>query len=126
MRTALTFFFSFLMLTSCFGQSPSAKWQVGTIMDIKAHSPTAGVAAQAVRYDVTVRVDNTEYVVLYVPPDPNLKDIIGYHPGMDGLVLVGAESIQYNDMLGRTRELPIVSRRAISTKSPEKNPDKKQ
>ena len=125
MRTALTFVFSLVMLTSCFGQSPSAKWQVATIMDIKADLPAAGEEAPAVRYHVTVRVDNTEYIVLYVPPDPNLKDIIGYHPGMEGMVLVGADNIKYNDILGRTRELRIMNRRAISAKIPEKKPDKK-
>lgn len=126
MRTVLTFFFSFVMLTSCFGQSPSTKWQVATIMDIKAHSPAAGEEAPAIRYYVTVRVDNTEYVVSYVPPDPSLKDVIEYHPGMDGMVLVGADSIKYNDMLGRTREIPIISRHVLPVKSPEKKPDKKQ
>ena len=123
MKTALTFFFSFVMLTSCFGQSTSTKWQVATIMDIKAHPPAAEDEAAPVQYYVTVRVDNTEYVVLYVAPDANLKDVIGYYPGMDGLVLVGADKIKYNDMLGRTRELPIISRRAISAKSPEKKTD---
>ncbi len=126
MRTALTFFFSFVMLTWCFGQSPSEKWRVATVMDIKAHTPAAGEEAPAVRYYVTVRVENTEYVVLYVPPDPNLKDIIGYHPGMEGLVFVGADTIKYNDMLGRTREIPIISRHVLPVKSPEKKPDKKQ
>ena len=126
MRTALTFFFAFVMLTSCFGQSPSAKWQVATIMDVKAQPPAAAEETSAVRYYVTVRVDTTEYVVLYVPPDASLKDILEYHPGMDGLVLVGADTIRYNDMLGRTREVPIISRRAVPAKSPEKKPDKKQ
>lgn len=126
MKTALTFFISFVMLTSCFGQSFSEKWRVATVMDIKANPPAAGEEATAVRYYVTVRVDNTEYVVLYVPPDPNLKDIIGYHPGMEGLVLVGVDSIKYNDMLGRTREIPIISRRVLPAQRLEKKPDKKQ
>ncbi len=125
MRAALTFILSCVMLTSCFGQSPSEKWQVATIMNIKAHMPAAGEETPAVRYYVTVRVESTEYVVLYVPPDPNLKDIIGYHPGKDGMVLVGTDTLKYNDILGRTREVPIISRRAISTNSAEKKLDKK-
>ncbi len=121
----MTFFFSLVMLTSCFGQSTSTKWQVATIMNIKAHVPAAGEEAPAIRYYVTVRVDNTEYVVLYVPPDARLKDIIEYHPGMDGMVLVGADTMKYNDMLGRPREVPSVSRRVISGTSPQKTPTQK-
>ena len=126
MRKAMTFLFAFVMVASCFGQSPSGKWQVATIMNIKAHMPAAGEEAPAIRYYVTVRVESTEYVVLYVPPDPNLKDIIGYHPGKDGMVLVGTDTLRYNDILGRTREVPIISRRTIPAKSPEINPNKKK
>ncbi len=122
LKTALTLFILFVMLTTCLGQSNSAKWQVATVMDIKANPPAAG---EPVRYYVKVRVENTEYVVLYVPADATLKDVVEYHPGMDGLVLVGAENIKYNDMLGRTREVRIISHRAISAKIPEKKPDKK-
>ncbi len=125
MRKAMTFLFAFVMLASCFGQSTSTKWQVATIMNIKAYPPAVGENAPAGRYYVTVRVENTEYVVLYVPPDPNLKDIIGYHPGKDGMVLVGTDTLKYNDILGRTREVPIISRRAISANSAEKKLDKK-
>ncbi len=122
MRTAMVFFFSLVLLTSCFGQSTSTKWQVATILDIKAHRPSTQQEAPALQYYVTVKVDRTEYVVLYVAPDTSLQHIIEYHPGMDGLVLVGADTIKYNDMLGRTHEVPIISRHAISAKSPGKKP----
>ncbi len=125
MRKAMTFLFAFVMLTSCFGQSTSTKWQVATIMNIKSYPPAAEDNAPAGRHYVTVRVENTEYVVLYVPPDATQKDVVEYHPGMDGLVLLGADSMKYNDMLGRTREVPIISRRTIPAKVREKKPDNK-
>ncbi len=124
MKTALTVLLILAMLPSCFAQSTSTKWQVATILDIKTQ-PAAGDDAPAVRYYVTVRVENTEYVVLYVPPDATLKDMLQYHPGSDGLVLVGADTVKYNDMLGRAREVPIVSRRASAVNTAEKKPDKK-
>jgi hypothetical protein len=95
-------------------------------MAVKAHPPAAGEDAPAVRYDVTLKVGNTEYVVLYVPPDGTLKEIVEYRLGMDGLVLVGTDTIKYNDMLARTREVPIISRRTIPPKSTEKKPEKTQ
>ncbi len=69
-------------------------------MAAKAHPPLAEEEnAPSVRYDVTLKVGNTEYVVLFVPPDGTLRDIVQYRLGMDGLVLVGADTIKYNDML---------------------------
>ena len=96
-------------------QSPSEKWQVATIMDVKVHSPAPGEDANV--YDVTVRVGNTEYVVLYAPPDGSFKEAVKYKVGIDSLVLVGTDTIKYNDMLGKTYEVPIVSRRTAA-KSP--------
>ena|SRR5208337_1623879 len=108
--------FSFVIWASCLGQSPSAKWQVATIMEVKSHPLAAGQDADAIRYDVTVRVGNTEYVVLYVPPEGSFKEAVKYQLGIDGLVLVGADTIKYNDMLGTTHEVPIISRRTIADK----------
>ncbi len=127
MRVAVTLLFSLVMVASSFGQSASAKWQVATIMEVKAHPAAAGeVTSEEVRYDITLRVGNTEYVVLYVPPDGTLKEIVKYRLGIDGLVLVGADTIKYNDMLGTTREVPILSRRTVAAKSPKKELENKQ
>jgi len=100
-------------------KSSSEKWQVATIMDVKVHPPAPGGDANAIAYDVTVRVGNTEYVVLYVPPEGSFKDAVKYKVGIDALVLVGTDTIKYNDMLGKTYEVPIISRRTIAAKSPQ-------
>ncbi len=123
MKTAMTLLIVFVMLASCFAQSPSAKWQVATIVAVKFHSPAAGEDAAVAQYDVTLKVGNAEYIVLYVPQDGTLNSV-GYHPGMDCLVLIGADTIKFNDLLGRTRELPIISGRLRSAKIPLKKPDK--
>ena len=100
-------------------KSSSEKWQVATIMDVTVHPPASGGDANAIAYDVTVRVGNTEYVVLYVPPEGSFRDAVRYRLGIDSLVLVGTDTIKYNDMLGKTYEVPIISRRTIGAKSPQ-------
>ncbi len=117
MKTALLVLVSCLVVTSCLGQSTSAKWQVATVMAAKAHPPGPSEEPSLVRYDVTLRVGNTEYVVLYTPPDGTLRDIVQYRLGENGLVLIGADTIKYNDLLGRTREVPILLRRTLPAKT---------
>jgi len=63
-----------------------------------------------------VRVGNTDYVVLYVPPEGSFKEAVKYKLGVETLVLVGTDTIKYNDMLGNTYEVPIISRRTIAAK----------
>jgi len=97
-------------------KSSSPKWQVATIMAVKDHPPAKGEDAKAIGYDVTVRVGKMEYIVLYVPPDGINKEPILSRLGIDGLVLVGKDTIKYNDDLGNTREVPIISRQPVPTK----------
>jgi hypothetical protein len=64
-RLAIVFCISLTMF-SAFGQSTS-KYQVGTITEVKTHQE-AGGATDAASYDVSVKVGETIYVVLYTPP----------------------------------------------------------
>lgn len=95
----------------------SGFWQVATIMEVQAYPLAAGEGPSSVRYDITVRVGNIEYVVLYVPPKFAFKESIEYQLGLESLVLIGAETMKYNDILGNTREAPILSRRTIAARS---------
>jgi hypothetical protein len=54
--------------------------------------------------------------VLYAPPDGIDKELVLSRLGIDGLVLVGKDTIKYNDDLGNTQEVPIISHRAIAAK----------
>ena len=88
---------------------PAAKWEVATITDVKTH-PTAGDnASDVVRYDVSVKVGNTVYLVLYTPPLG--MSTVKYAGGRQLLVLVGKKSIKYNDILGQSVEVPIISQK---------------
>jgi hypothetical protein len=54
-------------------------------------------------------VGDTIYVVLYTPPLGELPP--KYARGHELLVLVGKNTITYNDMLGRSLQVPIESQR---------------
>jgi hypothetical protein len=93
----------------------TSKYQPAQVMAAKVHQPTGDEDSRNVRYDVTVHVADMEYVILYTPPEG--IDVVKYQLGRDGLVLVGADTIKWYDMLGRLREAPILSRRTIPPKS---------
>jgi hypothetical protein len=92
-----------------FCQSTS-KWQVGTITEVKVHQTAEKVgSSEAASYDVSVKVGDTMYVVLYTPPLH--EETVKYAAGRDLLVFVGKGTIRYNDILGRSYEVPIESQR---------------
>ena len=45
---------------------------------------------------------------------------VKYSVGRDLLVLVGKETVTYNDLLGRSFEVPIISQRPAGTAMPSK------
>ncbi len=96
-------------------QSPTPKYQPGTITAVKTHEDTATGGPAVTRYDISVRVENTVYVILYTPP-PGAYGA-QYTQGMNLLVLVGDKTITFNDVAGRSREAPILSR----TPAPQSN-----
>ena len=90
----------------------AAKYQVGTITDVKPHQAAAYTSSGAVSYDVSVRVADTIYLVLYTAP-LNMNTV-RYATGRELLVLVGKDTITYNDILGQSLEVPILSRKAAA------------
>jgi hypothetical protein len=101
-------FLIFLTMAPAFAQSNS-KYQVGTIMEVKAHQTPGSGASDVASYDVSVKVGDTIYVVLYTPPLGEIT--IKYAAGRDLLVLVGKSKITYNDILGQSFDVPIESQR---------------
>jgi hypothetical protein len=88
---------------------PAAKWEVATITDVKPHQAANDNGSDVVRYDVSVKVSGITYVVLYT--DPFGMDKVKYAAGRELLVHVGKSTITYNDMLGRSLEVPIISQK---------------
>jgi hypothetical protein len=89
-------------------------YQAGTIVDVKPHQAerTDGDAAkqksdETQQFDISIRVANKIYVVLYTPPTGQNYPELGL--GMDRTVLVDGDTMKINDLLGRTRSMPILS-----------------
>ena len=87
----------------------TSKYQVGMITEVKARQVAGDSASDPTSYDVSVKVGDTIYVVLYTQPLGELP--AKYATGHELLVLVGKNTITYNDMLGRSLQVPIESQR---------------
>jgi hypothetical protein len=96
----------------------TSKYQVATIMEVKAHEAAGDSASDRTSYDVSAKVGDTIYVVLYTAPLGELPP--KYAAGRDLLVLVGKNTITYNDMLGRSLQVPIQSQRPAAEPKPSK------
>jgi len=84
----------------------SPRYEVATIMDVQArHSSDSNVAS----YDISVKVGDKMYLVLYTPPLG--VDTVKYMAGRELLVQVNEKTITYNDILGESMEVPILSQR---------------
>ena len=87
----------------------TSKYQIATILEVKPHQSAGDLASDAISYDVSVKVGDTIYVVLYTQL---LGEIPAkYATGRELLVLVDKNAITYNDMLGRSLQVPIESQR---------------
>jgi hypothetical protein len=93
---------------SLFAQA-KPKYEVANIVAVNVHEDSA---SDVVSYEVSLQVGGTMYVALYTPPLGTSE--VKYAAGRELLVLVGKKTITYNDMLGQSREVPILSQRSVS------------
>ena len=84
-----------------------SKYQVGTITAAQCHHD-ADADARVTRCEVSVRVGKTAYGVLAAAPVGTNNG--RYETGREFQVLVGEDTITYNDMLGNSFHVPILSR----------------
>jgi hypothetical protein len=106
-----------LLALAALGQSTS-KYQVAMITEVKPRQAPGDGTSDPTSYDVSVKVGDTIYVVLYTQP---LGEIPAkYETGHELLVLVGKNTITYNDMLGRSLQVPIQSQRPAAEPKPSK------
>jgi hypothetical protein len=111
MRKVVAVWFSVAVI-SALCQPTTSRYQVASITAVSAHPGDEGTDINgAGRYDISVRVGGTVYVVLYtaLPGTYGVKQIAGHNL----LVLVGADTIRFNDLLGRPSEAPILSRETL-------------
>ena len=105
---------AFICLCSVLGFSDSAanaKYRIGTVIAVTPHVSSAGPDSSNPSYEVSVRVENTVYVVLYTPPLG--MGTVKYATGRQVLVLVQEKTIIYNDISGNPTEVPIISRKTV-------------
>jgi hypothetical protein len=87
----------------------TSKYQVAIITEVRPRQTAGDIASDPGSYDVSVQVGDTIYVVLYTTPLGDLPP--KYAAGREILVRVGKNTITYNDMLGRSLQVPIESQR---------------
>jgi hypothetical protein len=93
---------------------PAAKYEVATILDVKPHQSAGDSSSStAASYDVSVQVAGTIYLVQYT--DTLGTSTVRYAAGRELLVHVGKNTITYNDILGRSQEVPIISQKPATT-----------
>lgn len=68
--------------------------------------------SDAVRYDVSVKVADTIYLVLYT--DSLGTSTVKYAAGRQLLVHVDKDTRTYNDILGRSQRVPIISQKPVT------------
>jgi hypothetical protein len=91
------------------------KYEVATILEVKPHQAVEHNSLQAVTYEVSVRVRDTIFAVVYT--DTLGTGTVKFAGGYQLLVCVAKNTIIYNDILGQSQEVPIISRRpATNTK----------
>jgi len=90
----------------------TSKYQIGLITEVKPRQAAGDGASDPTSYDVSVKVGDTIYVVLYTQPLGELP--AKYETGRELLVLVGKKTITYNDVLGRSLQVPIESQRPVA------------
>jgi hypothetical protein len=105
-----------LSVATVFSQTSGSNYEPGTITAVTPHptapgEPDGGVA----RYDVSVKVGNTVYVVLYTPP--NGANGVKYAAGLSTLVLVGSDTLTINNKLSEKTEVPILRRETLPAES---------
>jgi hypothetical protein len=96
----------------------TSKYQIGLITEVKPRQAAGDGASDPTSYDVSVKVGDTIYVVLYTQPMGEIP--AKYETGRELLVLVGKKTITYNDMLGRSLQVPIESQRPAAEPRPSK------
>jgi hypothetical protein len=111
MRKAIVTFFLLCSLTLVgFAQSPS-KYVVGTIMEVTPVQSTVEASEATPVYHISVKVKETVYVVRYNTSSGN--ESVKYLAGMQLPVLVGEDTIKFNDLLGKSYEVPIVKKKPV-------------
>jgi hypothetical protein len=92
--------------------STSLTYQPATIIAVNPHPSAGNSNPNDALYEVSVKVKRTLYVVVTGSPSP--AGIIQYAVGREVLVQIGDNTITWNDIMGESHEVPIISRSLIT------------
>ena len=95
------------------GQAASPKYEPGTITAVAEHRNSEQHDADIRRYDVSIKVGNTIFMVLFTPP--NGSNAVSYALGDEFLVLVGPTTLTFNNASVKT-VMPILNREVVPAK----------
>ena len=95
--------------------STSLTYQPATIIAVNPHPSTGNSNPNDALYEVSVKVKRTLYVVVTTSPSPSGS--IQYAVGRDVLVKVSDDTITWNDIMGESHEVPIISKTLITDTS---------
>jgi len=98
-------------------QSPAigSRYQAATITQVKPHQTGDNPAPGDAVYEVSVKINRTIYVVL--TKSPSGDSTILYAVGRELLVHIDENTITWNDILGQSHEVPIISRGPVADRS---------
>lgn len=103
-----------LSVSSISAQNAPPRYQSGMVTAVSPHPQSPGKAdSGTLRYDVSIRVGNTVYIILYTPPDRRTME---YSVGLKVLALVKDNTLTCN-ALGKIQDLPIIRREALPANS---------
>jgi hypothetical protein len=98
------------------GQSSAPKYQPGTITAVSPHQLAPGEQpGDVAKYDLSIKVGDTNYVVLYTPP--NGAKTVEYAAGLDFLFLVSSDTLTINRGPTGAVEMPILRREGAPAES---------
>ena len=101
---------------SALGQTPSAKYQPGTITAVTKHQNAPGNGGEDVaRYDVSVKIGDVLYVILYTPL--NGANTVEYSPGIEMLFSIGSDTLTFNSKISGSTQAPILRREVLPASS---------
>jgi hypothetical protein len=116
MRERIAIFIIMVAVLPCSTQTSSSKYQPGTIVSVVRHTNApAQQDRDTAQYDVSVKVADTTYVVLYTPP--NGANGVEYSAGLGILVMVGRDTLTFDSKLSGTTEVPILRRETVPAPS---------
>jgi hypothetical protein len=94
-----------------FGQTSLPEYQPGTITAVAPHPSPRQQESNVTQYDVSVKVGNTTYLVLFTPPTHS--NAVEHWVGSDLRVLVGRSTLILNGGTSGETEAPILGRETL-------------